>query len=128
MAVRSLHHVQVLCPAGGEKAARGFYGSLLGLREISKPAALARDGVWFELDDARQVHVGVARAADQPTRNRSHLAIQVDDLDRLVSRLRQRDVLVSEPPPVQGWKRVQVRDPFGNGVELLQIVAEGRSL
>ena len=35
-------------PPGCEREARGFYGSLLGLRELEKPEELqARGGVWF---------------------------------------------------------------------------------
>lgn len=44
----ALDHVQVAIPAGGEDRARAFYGGLLGLKEIPKPAALsARGGVWY---------------------------------------------------------------------------------
>ena len=54
-----LHHVQVSCPEGGEDAARRFYGEVLGLPEVAKPAALAkRGGCWFR-DEGVEVHVGV---------------------------------------------------------------------
>jgi len=36
-----IDHVQVAAPAACEAAARRFYGGLLGLEEIPKPAALA---------------------------------------------------------------------------------------
>jgi catechol 2,3-dioxygenase-like lactoylglutathione lyase family enzyme len=50
-----IDHVQVAAPPGCEEEARAFYGGLLGMREVEKPAALrARGGVWFE-----QLHVGV---------------------------------------------------------------------
>jgi hypothetical protein len=43
-----LHHVQLAAPAGSEDAARAFYGGLLGMVELPKPAALAaRSGCWF---------------------------------------------------------------------------------
>jgi len=43
-----LDHVQVAIPVGGEEAARRFYGDLLGLREVAKPASPAgRGGCWF---------------------------------------------------------------------------------
>ena len=54
-----LHHVQVSCPAGGEDAARRFYGAALGLPEVAKPPVLAaRGGCWFR-GDGVEVHVGV---------------------------------------------------------------------
>jgi hypothetical protein len=36
-----LHHVQLAIPAGGEPACRQFWGDLLGLAELVKPAVLA---------------------------------------------------------------------------------------
>ncbi len=54
-----LHHVQVSCPAGTEAAVRAFYGELLGLVEVPKPAGLAqRGGVWFR-GAGYELHVGV---------------------------------------------------------------------
>ena len=32
----ALHHVQLAMPAGGEDAARAFFGGLLGLAELPK--------------------------------------------------------------------------------------------
>jgi predicted enzyme related to lactoylglutathione lyase len=118
-----LHHVQVLAPAHSEAAARQFYGSLLGLREIVKPATLSRDGIWFELTDGRQLHIGILRDCDEPTRNRSHFALKVDDLDTLMARLASAGCVLKTPNPVPGWRRIQFCDPFGNGIELLQIEA-----
>ena len=57
--VDGLHHVQLAMPAGGEAQARQFYGVLLGLTEIAKPARLAaRGGVWFQCGSL-QLHLGV---------------------------------------------------------------------
>ena len=49
MRVIGLDHVQLAIPAGGEKRARSFYGGVLGLREVDKPAALAARGIRLEL-------------------------------------------------------------------------------
>ena len=47
---------------GGEDAARTFYGSLLGMTELAKPAALAaRGGCWFTAGTA-VLHLGVETA------------------------------------------------------------------
>ena len=49
MTVFGIAHVQVGITAGGEDAARDFYGGLLGLRELPKPEELRdRGGVWFQ--------------------------------------------------------------------------------
>ena len=44
----AIDHVQIAIPLGGEAAARGFYGDLLGLTELPKPADMAaRGGCWY---------------------------------------------------------------------------------
>ncbi len=49
MTLYALDHVQLVIPAGEEDQARAFYGDVLGLAEVPKPAHLAaRGGVWFE--------------------------------------------------------------------------------
>ena len=42
MRIIGIDHIQLAMPAGGEDAARRFYGGVLGLEEMPKPAALAR--------------------------------------------------------------------------------------
>jgi hypothetical protein len=55
----ALHHVQVACPAGSEDDLRAFYGGVLGMSEVPKPAVLAaRGGVWFRSSGA-EIHCGV---------------------------------------------------------------------
>jgi catechol 2,3-dioxygenase-like lactoylglutathione lyase family enzyme len=44
MRIDDLDHVQVAMPPGEEERARDFYGGVLGLREIAKPANLAARG------------------------------------------------------------------------------------
>ena len=57
--VVALDHLQLAMPAGREAEARAFYGGILGLPEIGKPANLAvRGGVWFALG-SQQLHLGV---------------------------------------------------------------------
>jgi catechol 2,3-dioxygenase-like lactoylglutathione lyase family enzyme len=112
--VEGLDHVQLACPAGGEDAAREFYGGLLGLREIEKPAALrARGGVWFECGQAQQLHLGVEEAF-APAR-KAHPALLVSDIDALAERL--GDVRWDTDLP--GYRRFYTDDPFGNRLELL---------
>jgi catechol 2,3-dioxygenase-like lactoylglutathione lyase family enzyme len=40
----AIDHVQLAMPAGEEEAARRFYRDLLGMRELAKPAELAKRG------------------------------------------------------------------------------------
>src|SRR3546814_6385148 len=52
----AIDHVQVAMPVGGEAEARAFFGGLLGLAELPKPADMAaRGGCWFALGDRQQI-------------------------------------------------------------------------
>ena len=78
-------HVQVAIPAGGEAAARAFYGGLLGMTEVAKPESLAgRGGCWFAAGTA-VLHLGVEEPF-APAR-KAHPAFTVDELEVLVARL-----------------------------------------
>ncbi|GHE89012.1 hypothetical protein GCM10018785_65300 [Streptomyces longispororuber] len=55
----ALDHVQLAAPPGSEAALRAFYGGVLGMTEVPKPAGLAgRGGCWFEAGTVR-LHLGV---------------------------------------------------------------------
>lgn len=113
-----LDHVQLAMPAGGEDAARGFYGGLLGMEEIVKPPALAaRGGVWFRSGGA-VVHLGVEEEF-RPAR-KAHPALLVKALTELAARLRTAGVEVVDDEALPGYERAYVADPFGNRIELLE--------
>jgi catechol 2,3-dioxygenase-like lactoylglutathione lyase family enzyme len=117
--IYGLDHVQIAMPAGGEDAARAFYGALLGLPEIPKPPDLAtRGGVWFMLG-AQQLHLGV-ETAFQPAR-KAHPGLLTSDLPGLLDRCRAAGIRFGEAQPaLPGYARARVFDPFGNRIELLQ--------
>jgi catechol 2,3-dioxygenase-like lactoylglutathione lyase family enzyme len=118
MPLIAIDHVQLAMPAGEEVAARRFYGGLLGLAEIEKPAALAaRGGCWFERGTVR-VHLGV-EAGFAPAR-KAHPAFLVDDLDGLASRLAAAGFAAEPDGTLPGYRRCYVSDPFGNRLELMQ--------
>lgn len=116
--IRGLDHVQVAMPRGGEEQARAFYGGLLGMREVAKPAPLAaRGGCWFEAQGA-QIHLGV----DEPfaPARKAHPALIVADLDALVARLRAAGAALKEDDAAELWRRrIYASDPFGNRIELI---------
>ena len=41
--VEAIDHVQIVMPTGEEATARRFYADLLGIPEVEKPTALARE-------------------------------------------------------------------------------------
>ena len=117
MRITGLHHVQVSITAGGEPAARRFYGELLGLAEIEKPGSLAdRGGVWFACG-AQQLHCGVET---EVVRSRRHPALLTDDLEALRHRLVGAGLRPDEDRQIPGFLRFYVEDPFGNRIELLE--------
>jgi catechol 2,3-dioxygenase-like lactoylglutathione lyase family enzyme len=124
MSITGLDHVQIAAPRedGVEERARAFYSGLLGLREIEKPEALKpRGGVWFSLGQG-QLHVGLEEPF-APAR-KAHPALLVEGLDQLRERLSSAGVPIAEAEEIPGVRRFYVADPFGNRIELMEIVVQ----
>jgi catechol 2,3-dioxygenase-like lactoylglutathione lyase family enzyme len=112
-----LDHVQIAMPAGGEDAARRFYGGLLGLIEVAKPAPLAvRGGCWF-VGNGVALHLG-AEDGFRPAR-KAHVALLVDDLDGLRRTLEAAGATTRDDDAPIGVRRFYADDPFGNRLELI---------
>lgn len=117
-----LHHVQVACPPGGERAARRFYVDGLGMTEVEKPVDLrARGGAWFRSGGA-EIHVGVEDPF-APAR-KAHPALVFDDvaaLERVAARLVGLGFEVdwSQRHSFPGFERFHAFDAHGNRVEVL---------
>lgn len=125
MTVLALDHVQLAMPAGGEEDARNFYMGLLGFAEVAKPDALAgRGGCWFE-SGAVRLHMGVER--DFIPAKKAHPALLVDDLASLLAKLQAAGCITVEDVPLEGYDRRHVFDPFGNRIELMQALGQGKT-
>jgi catechol 2,3-dioxygenase-like lactoylglutathione lyase family enzyme len=119
--IARLDHLQLAMPRGREADARAFYGGILGLQELVKPANLAgRGGVWFALG-AQQLHLGVEE--DFRPARKAHPAFLVQDILGLRARLERQGLAPYEDEPLAGYQRFYVADPFGNRLEFLQPVA-----
>jgi catechol 2,3-dioxygenase-like lactoylglutathione lyase family enzyme len=117
MAIVALDHVQAAITAGGEDAARRFYGEVLGMPEVPKPATLAgRGGVWFACG-AQQLHCGVEEAVAP---SRRHPALRTDDLDATRARLEAAGFPIRVDAELPGYRRFYTEDPFGNRLECMQ--------
>jgi catechol 2,3-dioxygenase-like lactoylglutathione lyase family enzyme len=118
--ITGLDHVQVAAPPGCEAAARRFYGELLGLPEVAKPAPLqAAGGAWFACG-GQQLHVGVAD--DFTPARKAHPALAVSgepELRALAARLEAAGAAVGWDDRLPGVARFYTSDPWGNRVELL---------
>jgi catechol 2,3-dioxygenase-like lactoylglutathione lyase family enzyme len=113
-----LHHVQLAMPAGEEEAARRFYGTVLGLREVPRPRSLSpAGGVWFAQEDL-EVHLGVEERFSPA--DKAHPAFLVRGIEKVRDRIEEAGYRVTDTVQLEGFHRIYVRDPFGNRVELIE--------
>ena len=119
MTILSIDHVQIAMPVGEEDRARAFYMDVLGFDEIPKPPELAkRGGAWFRAGKV-QLHLGV-EAGFRPAR-KAHPAFVVSDLDSVLTKVQQAGFETNtSQPPLGGFRRGHVFDPFGNRIELME--------
>lgn len=118
--ITGLDHVQLAMPVGEEAAARAFYGGLLGLAEVAKPPQLAaRGGCWFEKGAVR-VHLGVEQ--DFSPARKAHPAFLVSNLAAFEQALQAAGFATTRDDALAGYERFYVSDPFGNRIELMQLV------
>jgi catechol 2,3-dioxygenase-like lactoylglutathione lyase family enzyme len=112
------HHIQMAAPPNSEEQARGFFGGLLGMTEITKPPHLTRrGGVWFQCGEL-ELHIGIE--ADFRAAMKAHPALQVADLQSLKEEFQAYGVKVWEDEPLPGFQRFYANDPFGNRMEFLE--------
>jgi catechol 2,3-dioxygenase-like lactoylglutathione lyase family enzyme len=120
--VTQLHHVNVTVPSALEAATKEFYGTVLGLEQVPKPAAARQTGAWYQIG-ATQLHLSVEDEAIGPLNSR-HICYVVSDLGAAEKRFRDAGVeIISDPRPIPGTRRFYVRDPGGNQLEIVQRVS-----
>lgn len=116
--VVGIDHVQVAAPSGCEADARRFFGDVLGLEEVPKPAPLAsRGGCWFRVG-GQQLHVGVEE--DFAAAAKAHPALRVESsrLEELALRLIEAGSPVTWDDGLAPSRRFYTADPWGNRLEL----------
>lgn len=128
-----LHHVGL--PARLVQETAEWYADVLGMEEVPATFKDRDRGVfftddqnvrWFD-DDAVQIHIA------RPTCNfafdngffvdplvNGHVAIEVDDLDGVRSRLRERDIYFADAGnfALAGYEQIYCLDPALNAVEI----------
>jgi catechol 2,3-dioxygenase-like lactoylglutathione lyase family enzyme len=118
--VVALSHVNVTVPANAEAAAKEFYGTVLGLRELPKPAGTRQNlGAWYELGGV-QLHLSVEENITNAASDR-HVCYVVANVATAERHLRDSGVqIISDPRPIEGVSRFYVRDPGGNLIEITE--------
>jgi enamine deaminase RidA (YjgF/YER057c/UK114 family)/catechol 2,3-dioxygenase-like lactoylglutathione lyase family enzyme len=118
--VQGIDHVQLAAPPGCEAEARRFFGELLGLRELPKPAALAaRGGLWFQCG-AQQIHIGIEK--EFRAAKKAHPALRLSDeaaIEQLKARLQAANVPTKDDNELEDEARFFADDPWGNRLEFL---------
>ena len=114
------HHIGL--PVKDFAGARRFYGELLGLEEIERPAGLEKlmPGVWYSLGSTDLHLFEHPHYLGEGSPFGHHIALHVGDFDAAVAGLRESGCEFEIGPVVlpDGVARAFVRDPTGNLVEI----------
>ncbi len=106
-------------------ASRAFFGGVLGLEEISRPA-FTFPGAWYALGD-RQLHIienqQAAGAASARQSRSDHVALEVPDIAAVRKALESHGVSFEEGTNQQlGMAQLFCRDPDGHVIEFIQFL------
>jgi catechol 2,3-dioxygenase-like lactoylglutathione lyase family enzyme len=116
---KRLDHIMLCIPHGKEEEARAFYTNVLGLTEIKDPGhPIPKGAIWFQMGDI-QLHV---RAEDNYQISNRHPAFQVGDINQCRQLLESNGIVIKNERPMPGKERISFRDPFGNNIELIEIL------
>jgi len=123
-----VQHVNLTIEEGPEalETARKFYVDVLGLEQLYRPENTdnGRPGYWLELGQSgQQIHISAepnAEGFNGPSRR--HSAFLVSNLDELVQRVQDAGYETEVPNQFPGQRRSFCRDPFGNRLELVELL------
>jgi glyoxylase I family protein len=110
----AVHHVSINVP--DIEAGVAFYTGVLGGTLRDDRPDFGFGGAWIDVG-SQQVHLLEAQV---PQSLGQHFAVQVADLDEVVSELRAKGVEVTDPMSVGAGRQAFLSDPAGNAVELMQ--------
>lgn len=111
-------HIHVCVPPERLEEAKGFYTDIIGLDLIERPDVFTSTGYWFNIGDI-QLHIGVEPSARRTIR---HTAFEVTNVVAARGHLEDHGIEIVEEPKIAGRERFAFIDPFGNRMELLQML------
>ena len=111
----AVHHVSINVADIDQSIA--FYTEVLGFTVRTDRPDFGFGGAWLDVG-GQQVHLLQAGA---PPALGQHFAIQVDDIDAVITEIRARGIEVSDASSVGANRQAFLSDPSGNGVELHQV-------
>ncbi|MCM8535809.1 MAG: VOC family protein [Lentisphaeraceae bacterium] len=119
--IEQIHHVQLTVDKGKEEVAMAFYCDIMGFRRLKRPPSLDHiPGGWLEVA-GQQVHIRGENSNERVVSS-SHIAYQVKNLESWKTKLREQGLDILGGIPIPGMKRFEFRDPFGNRVEMLELI------
>ncbi len=116
---KRVDHIMLCIPEGTEREARDFYTNVLGLKELTNLGyPLPKGAIWYEIGDI-QLHI---RPEENHQLSKRHPAFEVSDLEVSRKILESHGIAIKNESPIPGRTRFSFRDPFGNNIELIEIV------
>ena len=113
-----IDHIHICVPLERLEEAREFYTTVMGLELIYRPTVFPEPGYWFNIGNI-QLHIGVEPFLGSSIR---HSAFEVADVAAAKAYLQQNNIEITDEPVIPGRMRFAFIDPFGNRMELLQII------
>jgi len=113
-----INHIHICVPPEKLEEARLFYVKVMGLQQIERPDVFPAAGHWFNIGDI-ELHIGVE---EKKIRTIRHSAFEVADINAARKELQANGIEIMEEPVIPGRERFSFFDPFGNRMELLQMV------
>jgi catechol 2,3-dioxygenase-like lactoylglutathione lyase family enzyme len=113
-----INHIHICVSEHRLEEARLFYTNVMGLQQINRPDVFPEPGCWFAIGDI-ELHIGVEDPRPVTIR---HSAFEVRDLDAARSELERHGITINEEPLIPGRIRFSFLDPFGNRMELMEII------
>ncbi len=114
-------HVMLCIPIGAEEQARHFYGTILGLTELTEQSLgfpLPKRAIWFQMGNV-QLHM---RAEGEQQLSERHPAFQIKNLEEAEQLLTSHGISVKHESKIPGRIRFSFRDPFNNRIELIEMI------
>ena len=116
---KRVDHFHICVPGERLEEAKYFYTKVIGLELIERTDHLfSSPGYWLNIGNV-QLHIGVEPILPHSIR---HTAMEVLDVDVARNHLEYNGVEIIEEPVMPGRRRFAFIDPFGNRMELLQLV------
>jgi catechol 2,3-dioxygenase-like lactoylglutathione lyase family enzyme len=120
--IDSIHHTAVIVT--DLDRAKQFYGGVLGLRELPRPA-FGFGGAWYRVGTHQELHLivypeaRVVRGTTAIDPRDGHFAMRVASYRDTLNHLRAHGVAYrAQPMNPTAWAQIYVTDPDGNVIEL----------